>query len=149
MTIRRRDRSIRCAAAGFLAGSEGRRGAGTIEFALLLPVLLLIIVAIVEMSNIYFMRTQLSEIARDATRRFAVGALEKSEVEAFVLGRLSEQTTIKGKVEVDEEEIDGVADVTLSLSVPFADVLLFDQFIEGLWSGAPTDLSVSSTMIKH
>ena len=130
-------------------GRKAEHGAGSVEFALILPFLLLIVVAIIEMSNVYFMRNQLSEITRDATRRFAVGALEEEEVKAFVLKRLAETSDVKGTVEVSETEVDGVADVTLSLSVPFAEVLMFDQLVEKLWSGAPTVLSVSSTMIKH
>ncbi len=70
-------------------------------------------------------------------------------MEKFVLKRLAENTNVTGKVAVDETEVDGVADVTLSLSVPFADVLLFDQLVEKLWSGAPENLSVNATMMKH
>ncbi len=128
---------------------DGQHGAGAVEFALIVPFLLLMLVAIVEMSNVYFTRNILSEITRDATRRFAVGALEIKEVEAFVLKRLAENTNVTGKVGVAETEVDGVTDVTLSLSVPFADVLLFDSLIEGLWSGAPKNLSVNATMMKH
>ncbi len=141
--------SIRDAGARFFAKRDGQHGAGAVEFALIVPFLLLMILAIVEMSNVYFTRNILSEITRDATRRFAVGALEKGEVEKFVLKRLAENTNVTGKVAVDETEVDGVADVTLSLSVPFADVLLFDQLVEKLWSGAPENLSVNATMMKH
>lgn len=140
---------MRPAASGAGSGCGGEGGAGTVEFALLLPFLLIMIVAIIEMSNVYFMRSQLSEITRDATRRFAVGALEKAEVEAFVLKRLAAATKAAGKVDVAEDEADGVTDVTLSLSVPFADVLMFHQLLETIWPNAPPRLSVSSTMIKH
>ena len=133
----------------FLARPKGQDGAGAVEFALLLPFMLVLIIAIIEMSNVFFTRSQLSEITRDATRRFAVGALEQTEVQAFVLARLSELTDLQGEVLVDEVETDDIVDVTLSLSVPFADVLIFDQLIETLWSGAPNNLSVSATMMKH
>lgn len=141
--------SIRGAASRFLGKRDGEHGAGAIEFALILPFLFLIMVAIIEMSNVYFTRNLLSEVTRDATRRFAVGALEKTEVEAYVLKRLAENTKVTGTVNVDETETDGVTDVSLSLSVPFAEVLLFDQLIEDLWSSAPENLSVSATMMKH
>lgn len=125
------------------------RGVGAVEFALIMPFLLLLIVGIIEMSNVYFMRNQLSEIARDATRRFAVGALDEDEVKAFVLRRLAQTTNAKGQVDVDEVEIGDIVDVSLSLSIPFADVLLFDQMIETIWSSAPDSLTVSATMMKH
>ena len=141
--------SIRHAGTRFRTRRDGEHGAGAVEFALIVPFLLLMIVAIVEMSNIYFTRNILSEITRDATRRFAVGALEKKEVRAFVLKRLAENANVTGKVAVDETENDGIVDVTLSLSVPFADILLFDQLVGKLWSGAPENLSVNATMMKH
>lgn len=141
--------SIRRSGTRFLKERDGEHAAGTVEFALILPFILLMIVAIIEMSNLYFTRNMLSEIARDATRRFAVGALEESEVEAFVLKRLAESTDATGTVNVAETEVDGVADVTLSLSVPFSDVLLFDQLVEKLWVGGPKTISVNATMMKH
>ncbi len=141
--------SIRHAGARFLMKRDGQHGAGAVEFALIVPFLLLLIVAIIEMSNVYFTRTILSEITRDATRRFAVGALEEADVRAFVLNRLAENTNVTGTVAVDETEADGVTDVTLSLSVSFADVLLFDQLVGKLWSSAPENLSVTATMMKH
>ncbi|MEM8948255.1 MAG: TadE/TadG family type IV pilus assembly protein [Pseudomonadota bacterium] len=141
--------SIRRSGACFLRKRDGEHAAGTVEFALILPFILLMIVAIIEMSNLYFMRNMLSEITRDATRRFAVGALEKADVEAFVLKRLAETSDVTGTVNVAETEVDGITDVTLSLSVPFADVLLFDELVEKLWTGGPQNISVNATMMKH
>lgn len=125
------------------------RGVGAIEFALILPFILMLVVGIIEMSNVFFMRNQLNEIARDATRRFAVGAMDEAEVRTFVLKRVAQTTQAQASVDVAETETDDVVDVSLSLSVPFADVLLFDHLIEHLWSGAPQDLSVSATMMKY
>ncbi len=141
--------SMRRTAQRLIAGGDGRRGAGAVEFALMLPFVLLLILAIIEMSNVYLVRNQLSDIVRDATRRFAVGALEKNDVEAFVLKRLAESTDVKAEVTVDESETDGVVDVSLSLSVPFSEILLFDQMIEKLWAEAPSHLTVDATMMKH
>ncbi|NJO37160.1 MAG: pilus assembly protein [Rhizobiales bacterium] len=132
-----------------LKGSDGQQGAGAIEFALIVPFLLVLIVGIVEMSNIYFMRNQLGEIVREATRRLAVGALETSAAEAFVLARLAETSDVEGEVAVAENEADDVVDVTISLSVPFAEILLFDQALATLWSGAPSHLTVDATMMKQ
>jgi len=122
---------------------------GAVEFALMIPFILLLIIGIIEMSNVYFIRNQLSEIARDATRRLAVDALEATEVEGYVLRRLAETTDAQARVWVTETEVDDIVDVSLSLSVPFADILLFDQMIESIWSSAPETLTVSATMMKH
>lgn len=130
-------------------GWLGQQGVGAVEFALILPIVLLLIVSIVEMSNVYFMRNEISEITRDVTRRLAVGALDEDEAKAFALKRLAKSTNATGSVAVTETEVGDVVDVSVSLSVPFADVLLFDQLIENLWSGAPQNLSVEATMMKN
>ena len=140
---------IRRAAKGLLERGQGERGAGAVEFALIIPVLFLIIVAIVEMSNVYFTRSELSEITRDATRRFAVGALEEDEVKSYVQKRLAESTQLTGEVAIAENEFGDITDVTLSLSVPFSDVLIFNELLDSLWSNAPANLSVNATMMKQ
>lgn len=142
-------KAIRSIVPAKAVGRLDERGVGAVEFALIIPFLLMLIVGIVEMSNVYFMRNQLSEIARDATRRFAVGALDETEVKTFVLKRLAQATDADGSVVVTETDVGDVVDVSLSLSVPFADVLLFDHLIDSLWAGAPDALSVSATMMKH
>ena len=127
----------------------GERGVGAVEFALIVPFLLLLIVGIIEMSNVYFMRSQLNEIARDTTRRLAVGALSQEEAQKFALKRLAETIAIRGKVDVSETETGDFVDVSISLSIPFADVLMFDQLVKGVWSSAPKVLTASATMMKH
>ena len=140
---------IRRTATRLLGRDRGERGAGAVEFALIVPILFLITVAIIEMSNIYFTRSELSEITRDATRRFALGAIEKDEIKLYVQKRLKESTELTGDVDVDENQIGDITDVTLSLSVPFSDVLIFNHLVESLWSSAPDKLSVNATMMKQ
>lgn len=149
MPMLRASASIRRTRRRFAARSDGQSGAGAVEFALIIPFLLLLIIGIVEMSNIYFIRNQMNEIVRDATRRLAIGALTKSTAETFVLQRLAETSNLDGEVEVSEEEVDEIVDVTLSLRVPFADILLFDHVIDTLWAEAPTHLTIDATMMKH
>lgn len=141
--------SILPTATRLLSGRGAQCGAGAVEFALILPFLFLLTIGIIEMSNIYFKRNQMNEIVRDATRRFAVGALQEADVEAFVLTRLEETAGLNGAVQVAEVEDGDIVDVSINLGVPFADVIIFDQLIETLWSSAPEQMTVSATMMKH
>lgn len=142
-------KAIRWSLRNVVSGHLGERGVSAVEFALIIPFLLLLTVGIIEMSNVYFMRSQLSEIARDGVRRLAIGAQEEEVVKKLALKRLAEATGASGKVDVDEAKFDDIIDVTMTVAVPFADVLLFDELIETLWANAPATLSADATMMKQ
>lgn len=55
-----------------VAAAAGDRGAATVEFALVLPLLLLLLVGIVQFGRVYSMQIQLSGAANDAARYLAV-----------------------------------------------------------------------------
>lgn len=128
-------------------------GASAVEFALLVPFLLLLITGIVELTNVYFVRSQMTEVARDAARRVATGAFSEDEAVKFVSKKLAETTDAPPKVEVTETELgknDGV-DISVSLSVPLKDVVMFDLIGTGTdrLSDHPATLSASATMLKQ
>lgn len=128
-------------------------GASAIEFALIIPFLLMLAGGIVEMANLYFVRSQLNEIVRDATRRVAVDAFSEDEARKFILDQISQTTDAKGKINIAEtkEKEDEAPDVTISINVPLRDILIFDVLADTLMgSGEESpDLSVSVTMLKH
>lgn len=128
-------------------------GASAIEFALIIPFLLMLAGGIVEMANVFFVRSQLNEIVRDATRRLAVDSLSPDEARKFIAERLAETTDAKGDIDVSEtaEKEEDEVDVTVSLGVPLKDVLIFDFVADSLVGSdekAP-ELSVTVTMFKH
>ena len=51
---------------------RGERGAAAIEFALVLPVLLLLVRGLIEFSRLYNIKISLSNAARDGARRMAI-----------------------------------------------------------------------------
>lgn len=129
-------------------------GASAIEFALIVPFLLMLTGGIVEMTNLFFIRSQLNEIVRDATRRLAVEAISPDEARKFVSDKLATMTTAKGDVNVSETIDDKgkeATDVTVSLSVPLKDVLIFDFVADSLGGSGktPPGLSVAVTMFKY
>lgn len=148
---------------------RGNQGASLVEFALIVPFLLSLMVGIVEMSNVFFVRNALGEVVRDATRRFAVGALDKAETEKFVLKKVADTINATGKVQVTETDDEGndkdkksgkekrsesqaaITDVTVSLTVSLKDLLLFKDLSGGLIEigGGSSDLTLSASMLKH
>ena len=133
------------------AGSFGAdRGASAVEFALIVPFLILMTGAIVEITNIYFVRSQLTEIAGQAARRLAVGALDEEETTKFVAAKLADQAAgLNARAEVIDHTLrdqDGT-DVTVSISLALNDALIF-EFV-GASLGPLPDLTVAATMFKQ
>jgi Flp pilus assembly protein TadG len=127
-------------------------GASVIEFALVVPFLISLTIGIVEMSNVFYIRNVLNEAVRDATRRFAVGALDKDGTEIFVRQKISETIGSTGEVLVVETPIEGDSiDVTVSVSVQLQDLLLFDSLSGGLvtFGGSNPNLTFSATSLKY
>ena len=129
------------------------QGASAIEFALIVPFLLALAAGIIEMTNVFFVRSQLSEIVRDATRRLAVDAFTEEEARSFITAKLAETTNALGVIDVAEthDEEKAADDVTVSLDVPLRDILIFD-FVANSFGGTadePVQLSVAVTMLKY
>ena len=57
------------------------RGASAVEFAIVLPVLFLLIAAIVDFGRAYFYQIQLANSAREGARAAAVGTLTTTEIQ--------------------------------------------------------------------
>jgi Flp pilus assembly protein TadG len=129
------------------------QGASAVEFALLLPFLLVLACGLVELSNLFFVRSQLNEIVRDATRRLAVDAFSQEEARIFITEQLAKATSAQGEIDVTETSEPGTEaiDITVSLNVPLTDILFFDFVAESFGKpGEPApELSVVVTMFKH
>lgn len=128
-------------------------GASAIEFALIIPFLLMLAGGIVEVTNLFFVRSQLNEIVRDATRRLAVDAFTQNEARQYVADQLAKTTDARGDVTVVEttEKDEDSTDVTVSLDVPLKDILIFD-FVAKTFEAPgnePYRLSVAVTMFKN
>lgn len=127
-------------------------GASVVEFALIVPFLFSLAIGIVEMSNLFFIRSTLGDVVRDAVRRCAVGALDKSGTEQLVLQKVAETIDFTGNVRVSETEVDEQnTDVTVTLTVPLQNLLLFQNLSGGLvtFGGSDPDMTFSATMLKY
>ncbi|WP_043496534.1 TadE/TadG family type IV pilus assembly protein [Georgenia sp. SUBG003] len=70
---------------------RSERGAAAVEFALVLPILLLLVFGITEFGRAYYAQTTLSNAARDAVREMAIhnaqqNAIDRAVASASALG---------------------------------------------------------------
>lgn len=65
-----------------------RQGQATVEFALVLPLLLVILLGIFEMGNVLGSQMVIDNLAREGARNGAVG-YDSTEIDALIMGRLA------------------------------------------------------------
>jgi Flp pilus assembly protein TadG len=58
---------------------RGQRGAAAVEFALVLPILLVILLGIIDFGLYFYNDLQLTHVARDAARYLSVGLVDEAE----------------------------------------------------------------------
>lgn len=108
---------------------------------------------IIEMTNVFFVRSQINEIVRDTTRRVAVDALTMDQAHQYITDQLAGAAATGSEVTIveTEDEASATSDVTVSLNVPLRDLMIFDFAADALETGGapPPQLSFSATMLKH
>jgi len=99
--------------------SSRERGAVAVEFALVLPLLLLLVFGIVQYAYYFFQQQQGAFAVREAARQLAVGQLGCTDLGSFVGDRLSgasAQVSVAGASPVQTGD-----NLTVSLRFPAAD----------------------------
>jgi len=98
-------------------GQAGDRGAATVEFALVLPLLLTLIVGMIQFGVAYNAYLGVTHAAREGARMAAVGLYTLADVKA------SSPQLDPAKIQVTESETAGYAEVTVKypfqLTIPF------------------------------
>jgi len=118
--------------------SDDNSGAVAIEFAILLPVLIVMLFAIIQYGLILSTRQLMVYAARESARSYAIGESTEAEAEALAISLLN-NASLNYDVDIDD---DGT-DVTLSITVPMAEAAIINALESSLMSG---DLAVSVTM---
>ncbi len=129
---------------GSLLRALGRdqRGAAAVEFAFIMPILLLMFSGILQFGSVMFLENHMTNVAREASRRVAVGELSEADATTMVQGALVNWgVTYKVSIETEDAD-DGNEDVTVAISLPLSDAALID--VLGLFDTG--DLSTSVTM---
>jgi len=102
-----------------------------VEFALVAPVFIVLMMALIELANLFFVRNEMVGAAREAVRRVAVNQLDADGLGAFVADRLATVTDATVEAHLYETVLDPGPgrDVTVLVSVPLAQALIFGEGI--------------------
>ncbi len=103
-----------------------RDGVAAVEFAFILPILLLLFSGIVQFGSIMFLENHMTNVARETSRRVAVGELAQADASSS-----AQQALVNWGVNYDVSvtSVDvggGNQDIAVAISLPMAEVALMD-----------------------
>ncbi len=129
---------------GTLLRALGRdqRGAAAVEFAFIMPILLLIFSGILQFGSVMFLENHMTNVAREASRRGAVGELTETEARPKAQAALVNWGVTYEVNVATADAGGGNQDIVVAISLPLSDAALMD--VLGLF--ATGDLSTTVTM---
>ena len=106
--------------AGF---SKCESGASAVEFAFMMPVFLMLLAGIFQFGMVMFVQNNMTNVARDVTRRLAVGELTSVEAQTAAQGSL-----VNWGIDYTVSVTENVAarDVTVLIAAPMHQAAMFD-----------------------
>lgn len=107
-------------------------GAAALEFALVLPVLLLILFAIVQFGALFSIQNTMTNASREAARAMAVDGLSATQAEALADRRLGAWGGLAFQIDAAGPD-PADRDVAVTISVPARDAVLVD--VLGIFTG--------------
>lgn len=115
-----------------------RKGSVAVEFALIIPVALMIFIGIVEVGRAMWVRTSLQFVAEEGARYMMVHQnASDAELLAFALDKLVGVNPASFDLSFDRETVDGTDFVTINATFQF-------QYVASLIGGEPFVLTGSS-----
>ncbi len=121
-----------------------RDGVSSVEFAIVGPVLLLIMFGTISFGSVLYTHNNMINAAREAARRMAVGDLNTTEAEAYATNYLANMG-VTFTVDAQDPSLLDPDDVSVDISVPASDVALVN--FPGIFDGRT--LSVTVTMLRE
>ncbi len=119
------------------AFASDRRGVSAVEFAFVLPVLIILLTGIVQMGLMFFVQHNMTSISQETARLVAVGELTNAEGKAYANGKLINWGM---SYNVDVQLVGD--DIVVDISVPLSEVALIDYL--GLFKDG--DMTTQSSM---
>ena len=123
---------------------QDQRGAAAVEFAFIMPILLLMFSGILQFGSVMFLENHMTNVAREASRRVAVGELTEADAATMVQGALVNWGVTYQVSIATVDAGDGNQDVTVAISLPLSDAALMD--VLGLFDTGDLSTSVSMRM---
>jgi Flp pilus assembly protein TadG len=125
MTRRRRRAGRPGRPATLVALWQDERGASAVEFALVLPVLVMLLLGVIQYGSLFLVQTRMNDAARDTARRLAVGDLKtEAEAEAHARAMLADWSDAFTAVAALPRPPDH--DVIVTITVPMQQAALLD-----------------------
>ena len=103
-----------------------RDGAAAVEFAFILPILLLLFSGIVQFGSIMFLENHMTNVARETSRRVAVGELNETDAESSAQQALVNWGVTYQVSVTPSSAGGGNQDITVAISLPMAEAALMD-----------------------
>jgi Flp pilus assembly protein TadG len=105
-----------------------RRGIATVEFAIVLPLLMLVTFGIIEFGSVMYTRHNMVQAAREAARVLAIREGTVAEANAVAMDRLSAMSQgINFTVNItNPSSASGETDVIVEITAPLAEAALMD-----------------------
>lgn len=105
---------------------EERGSAATVEVALWLPIFMMFLMLVIDVSSIYNQQSQIIRIVQDVNRAYAVGKFDSdSDVEAFIETAIAGYTT-KATIDVDTVTTPGLIQTTVD--IPATELMPVNRF---------------------
>ena len=113
-------------AKGLRALWRDRDGVAAVEFAFILPILLMLFSGIVQFGSIMFLQNHMTNVARETSRRIAVGELAQADAVSSAQQALV-NWGVTYEVSVATADVGGGnQDITVAISLPMAEAALMD-----------------------
>ena len=113
-------------AKGLRALWRDRDGVAAVEFAFILPILLMLFSGIVQFGSIMFLQNHMTNVARETSRRIAVGELAQADAASSAQQALV-NWGVTYEVSVAATDVGGGnQDITVAISLPMAEAALMD-----------------------
>ncbi len=103
-----------------------RGGAAAVEFAFILPIMLLLFSGIVQFGSMLFLENHMTNVARETSRRIAVGELAQADAESSVQQALVNWGVNYQVAVTTSSAGGGNDDITVAISLPMAEAALMD-----------------------
>ena len=105
---------------------QDQRGAAAVEFAFIMPILLLMFSGILQFGSVMFLENHMTNVAREASRRVAVGELTETDAATMVQGALV-NWGVNYEISFAMTDVGGGnQDIAVAISVPLREAALMD-----------------------